>query len=71
MTNKNKIIFWWIETFVWATILFFTAWWNHRKGYEECAKDFYQGKMKVDLIENADGTKEWKWIKKQYHQHHL
>lgn len=63
MTNKNKIIFWWLEVFIWTTILFFAAWWNYRKGYEECAKDFYQGKMKVDLIEKSDGTKEWKWIK--------
>ena len=63
MTNKNKFIFWWLEVFIWATILSFTAWWNYRKGYEECAKDFYQGKMKVDLIEKSDGTKEWEWIK--------
>ena len=51
MTNKNKIIFWWIEVLVWVSILSFIVWWSHRKGYEECAKDFYQGKMKVDLIE--------------------
>lgn len=36
---------------------------SYRAGYEDCAKDFYKGKVKVDLIENADGTKEWKWIK--------
>lgn len=63
MINKNKIIFWWVAVFIWIIILFFTAWYNYRKGYEECAKDFYQGKMKVDLVENKDGTKEWKWIK--------
>lgn len=33
-----------------------------KDGYIECAKDFYAGKMKVDLIENPDGTREWKWI---------
>jgi hypothetical protein len=33
-----------------------------KDGYIECAKDFYAGKMKVDLIENTDGTREWKWI---------
>lgn len=63
MTNKNKIIFWWLEKFIWATILFFTAWLNYRQGYEKCAKDFYQGKMEIDLVEKSDGTKEWKWIK--------
>ena len=36
---------------------------SYRTGYEACAKDFYKGKMKVDLVEKADGTKEWKWIK--------
>ena len=34
----------------------------YKQGYIDCAKDFYKGKMKVDLIENPDGTKEWKWI---------
>lgn len=33
-----------------------------KDGYIECAKDFYAGKMKVNLIENPDGTREWKWI---------
>ena len=36
---------------------------SYQNGYEACAKDFYKGKIKVDLVENADGTKEWKWIK--------
>ena len=63
MINKKKIVFWWIAVFIWIIILYFTAWYNYRQGYEECAKDFYQGKMKVDLIEKSDGTKEWKWIK--------
>lgn len=63
MINKKKIIFWWIAVFIWIIILFFTAWYNYRQGYEECAKDFYQGKMKIDLVENKDGTKEWEWIK--------
>jgi hypothetical protein len=63
MMSKKKIVFWWIAVFIWIIILYFTAWYNYRKGYEECAKDFYQGKMKIDLVENKDGTKEWKWIK--------
>lgn len=46
------------------TTLFFIVYkLSYRAGYEDCAKDFYKGKVKVDLIENADGTKEWKWIK--------
>lgn len=46
------------------TTLFFIVYeLSYRAGYEACAKDFYKGKMKVDLVEKADGTKEWKWIK--------
>ena len=51
MANKNKFIFLWFEGFIWTTILLFIVWWSYRKGYEECAIDFYQGKMKVILIE--------------------
>ena len=36
---------------------------SYRAGYEACAKDFYKGKMKVDLVEKSDGTKEWEWVK--------
>ena len=46
-----------------ATIFLIAHKLSYRAGYEACAKDFYKGKVKVDLIENADGTKEWKWIK--------
>ena len=34
----------------------------YQKGYVDAVKDFYKGKTKVDLIENEDGTKEWKII---------
>lgn len=33
---------------------------NYEKGYLDACKDFYKGKLKYDLIENEDGTKEWK-----------
>jgi hypothetical protein len=33
------------------------------KGYTDACKDFYKGKLKYDLIENSDGTREWKKIK--------
>lgn len=34
----------------------------YEKGYVAACKDFYKGKVKYDLIENEDGTKEWKKI---------
>ena len=46
-----------------VTILLIVHKLSYCEGYEDCAKDFYKGKVKVDLVENADGTKEWKWIK--------
>ena len=30
------------------------------KGYIQACKDNYQGKLKYQLVENSDGTKEWK-----------
>ena len=30
------------------------------KGYVQACKDNYQGKLKYQLVENSDGTKEWK-----------
>lgn len=34
----------------------------YEKGYLDACKDFYKGKIKYDLIENPDGTKEWKKV---------
>lgn len=36
----------------------------YRNAYIEACKDFYSGKTKADLVENADGTREWKWREK-------
>ena len=33
---------------------------NYEEGYLDACKDFYKGKLKYDLVENPDGTKEWK-----------
>ena len=33
---------------------------NYEEGYLDACKDFYQGKLKYDLVENPDGTKEQK-----------
>lgn len=33
------------------------------EGYIQACKDFHSGKLKADLIENEDGTKEWKIMK--------
>lgn len=52
-----------IIVFIFLMISIFITKRSYNLGYMDCAKDFYKGKMKVDLIENADGTKEWKWIK--------
>ena len=35
---------------------------NYEKGYLDAGKDFHQGKLKYALVENADGTREWKKI---------
>lgn len=37
---------------------------EYERGYLDACKDFHQGKMKYDLIEKSDGTKEWIKIKK-------
>ena len=37
---------------------------NYEEGYLEACKDSYKGKLKYDLVENPDGTKEWKKIEK-------
>lgn len=37
---------------------------NYEEGYLDACKDFYKGKLKYDLVENSDGTKEWKKIEK-------
>ena len=37
---------------------------NYEEGYLDACEDFYQGKLKYDLVENPDGTKEWKKIEK-------
>ena len=33
---------------------------NYEEGYIDACKDFYKGKLKYDLVETPDGTKEWK-----------
>lgn len=35
---------------------------QYEAGYLDACKDFYKGKLKYDLIENPDGTKEWKKV---------
>ena len=36
---------------------------NYEEGYLDACKDFYKGKLKYDLVENPDGTKEWKKLR--------
>lgn len=35
---------------------------SYEEGYIDACKDFYNGKLKYDLIKNNDGTVEWKKI---------
>lgn len=35
----------------------------YEAGYKKACKDFYQGKLKYDLVTNSNGTREWKKIK--------
>ena len=37
---------------------------QYEKGYIDACKDFYKGKLKYDLVDNGDGTIEWKKITK-------
>ena len=36
---------------------------EYEKGYIDACKDFYKGKLKYDLVDNGDGTREWKKVK--------
>ena len=36
---------------------------RYQQGYKDACADFYQGKLKYDLVTNPDGTREWKKIK--------
>ena len=36
---------------------------QYEQGYKDACVDFYQGKLKYDLIEHKDGTKTWERIK--------
>lgn len=63
MSKRSKLIWFILDCLILAILMFLTNRLSYKEGYEECAKDFYKGKMKINLIENADGTKEWKWIK--------
>lgn len=36
----------------------------YESGYIDACKDFYQGKVRYDLITNPDGTREWKKVSK-------
>ena len=35
---------------------------RYEQGYKDACADFYQGKLKYDLVTNSDGTREWKKI---------
>lgn len=54
-----------------SVIMLIIAYYNERvniqyeKGYVDACKDFYQGKLKYELIENNNGTKEWRKINEQ------
>lgn len=41
---------------------------NYEAGYVDACKDFYKGHVKYDLVENSDGTKEWKKINNEINQ---
>lgn len=50
-------------------IIFIFGWWDERElkeryeqGYKDACADFYQGKLKYDLVTNPDGTREWKRV---------
>lgn len=36
---------------------------SYKAGYRQACKDFHKGKVKCELVDNEDGTREWKFIK--------
>ena len=38
---------------------------NYERGYLDACKDFYQGKIKYELVEHTDGTKTWEKVEKE------
>ena len=50
-----------ISHFIIATFHVFEK--QYEQGYIDACKDFYQGKLKYDLITNPDGTRSWQKIK--------
>lgn len=42
--------------------IFFSYHIVYEAGYKKACKDFYQGKVKYDLVTNSDGTSSWKKV---------
>ena len=57
--TKNFFFAWFISSLIIFIFIKVFFWWGIVVGYKNCAKDFYKGKMKVELVENEDGTKDW------------
>ena len=51
-----------VSLFVIETINAFKR--QYECGYIDACKDFYQGKLKYDLVEHNDGTKTWEKVNK-------
>lgn len=42
--------------------IFFSFHTVYEAGYKKACKDFYQGKLKYNLVTNSDGTSNWKKV---------
>ena len=40
----------------------------YENGYRNACRDFYNGKLKYELVMNADGTMEWKKVAPKEHK---
>lgn len=40
----------------------------YEAGYRNACRDFHNGKLKYDLVVNADGTREWKKVGPKGHK---
>lgn len=49
---------------IFSILFYFNCKQEYELGYKEACKDFYNGKLRYDLIENPDGSREWKKMEK-------
>ena len=54
-----------IIAFLFIVFLFLGITIGWKQGYMNATQDFYKGKLKVELVSNADGTRTYQWNNKK------